>query len=83
MLTVQKSYGIVQRILTRLTSLKMANLRAAPWGGQAGASPGPTSHIRTLRLAPDFCSLMLYPVCGLWNGGYVATEVLASPPTKT
>jgi hypothetical protein len=34
MLTVQKSYGIVQRILTRLTSLKMANLQRP---GQAPA----------------------------------------------
>jgi len=33
MLTVQKSYGIVQRILTRLTSLKMANLQTPAFAG--------------------------------------------------
>ena len=36
MLTVQKSYGIVQRILRRLTSLKMANLQALSPLGERG-----------------------------------------------
>ena len=38
MLTVQKSYGIVQRILTRLTSLKMANLQTLSPKGERASS---------------------------------------------
>ena len=41
MLTVQKSYGIVQRILTRLTSLKMATLQSPLPRGE-GKDPIPS-----------------------------------------
>ena len=47
--------GAVIQLLQRAVPLKLRvvvsqlECRAAPWGGQAGASPGPTSHIRTLR----------------------------------